>query len=116
MVYNEIVIKAPGWDGIMSEIIVEFWYVLNDLIQSMANKAWQQWDMPISWKEGLVKLIPKKKLCEPFLEGRPITLMPVIYKLMEKIIANRMKDTLLGGIHVNQYGFIQWRQIIDNIC
>ena len=68
----------------------------------MTNDAWQQWNMPISWKEGLVKLIPEKKLCESFLDWRPITLMPEIYKLIAKIIANHSKDTLLGGIHVNQ--------------
>ena len=108
--------KAPGWDGITLEFIAEFWDVLKDLILSMANNAWQQWDMPISWKEGLVKLIPKKKLCESFSDWRPITLMPVIYKLIAKIIANRIKDTLLGCIHVNQYGFIPRRQITDNIA
>ena len=42
--------------------------------------------------------------------------MPVIYKLIAKIIANRIKDTLLGCIHVNQYGFIPRWQITDNIA
>ena len=58
--------KASGWDGITLEFIGEFWNFLKNLILSMANKAWQQWDMPISWEEGLVKLIPKMKLCKRF--------------------------------------------------
>ena len=45
---------------------------------------------------------------------RPITLMLVIYKFIGKIIANRIKDTLLGCLHVNQYRFIPRRQITDN--
>ena len=52
----------PSWDGITLEFIVEFWDVLKDLLLSIANKVCQQWDMPISWKQGLVKLIPNKKL------------------------------------------------------
>ena len=48
-----------GWDGIALEFIVEFWDVLKALILSTTNKAWQQWDMPISWKEDFAKLIPK---------------------------------------------------------
>ena len=63
-----------------------------------------------------LKLISKKKLCESFSDWRPITLMPVIYKLIAKIISNRIKDTLLGCIHVNQNGFIPRRQIRDNIA
>ena len=40
--------------------------------------------------------------------------MLMIYKLIAKIIANRIKETFLGSIHVNQYKFIPWRQIADN--
>ena len=69
--------------------------------------------MHVSWKEGLVKLTPKKNLCESILDWRPITLMPVIYKLIAKIIA---KDTLLGGIHENQYILIPRRLITNNIA
>ena len=43
--------KAPGWDSITLEFIAEFWDILKDLILSMANKTWKQWDMPISQKK-----------------------------------------------------------------
>ena len=108
--------KAPCWDDITLEFIAKFWDVLKDLILSMEDNTWQQWNMHISQKEGLVKLIPKKKWCESFLDCRPITLMLVIYKLIAKIIANRIKDTLLGGIHVNQYELIPRWQITNNIA
>ena len=41
--------------------------------------------------------------------------MPMIYKRIAKIIVNHIKDTLSGGIYVNQYKFIPQRKIIDNI-
>ena len=44
--------KVLGWDGIMLKFIAKFWDVLKDLILSMVNNAWQQWDMLISWKDG----------------------------------------------------------------
>ena len=34
--------------------------------------------------------------------------MPVIYKLIAKIIANHIKDTLLGGIHINQMEHVKY--------
>ena len=40
--------KAPCWDDITLEFIAKFWDVLKDLILSMEDNTWQQWNMHIS--------------------------------------------------------------------
>ena len=54
--------KAPSWDGITLEFLIEIWDVLKDAMLCMASKVWQKWDTSVSWKEGLFILITKTKL------------------------------------------------------
>ncbi|MCO5568734.1 hypothetical protein L7F22_022433 [Adiantum nelumboides] len=108
--------KTLGWDGLTVEFFLSFWENLKFPLLTMMNMAWDQQQLPSSWKEGLFKLIPKQALCEEFSHWRPITLMPVIYKLMAKMIVNRLKSFLHNGLHQSQYGFIPRRQIIDNLA
>lgn len=39
-------------------------------------------------------LVPKRQLCETITDWRPITLMLVVYKLVTKMIANRLKANM----------------------
>ena len=67
-------------------------------------------------KHGIVKLIPKRTLCEHLTDWRPITLKPVIYKLISKMLVHRLHNILHDGLHPHQYGFVPRRQIYDNIA
>ena len=42
--------------------------------------------------------------------------MPVIYKLISKMLVRRLHDILYDGVHPHQYGFVSRRQIYDNIA
>ena len=65
---------------------------------------------------GTITMIPKKNRDACFIKNlRPITLLNTDYKLIEKVIANRIKPLLQGLIHQDQKGFLSNRRIGSNI-
>jgi len=62
-----------------------------------------------------IALIPKEECNITPDKFRPISLCNVIYKVMSKVIANRLKPLLPLLISPEQSGYVEGRQILDGI-
>jgi len=67
-----------------------------------------------STNSAFLALIPKDKGANAFSRFHPISLCNTGYKLIMKVIANKLKTILPNIIPANQGRFIQGRQIVDN--
>ena len=67
------------------------------------------------WNNTTVVLIPNVRKPEHIKDMRPISLCNVIYKVISKVVANRLKGILLDIISPAQSAFVLGRLIMDNI-
>ena len=58
-------------------------------------------------------LIPKKEGAEYLGDFRPISLLGGLYKLMDKVLANRLKKVIGKVVSPDQNAFVMGRQILD---
>ncbi|RVW76871.1 Transposon TX1 uncharacterized 149 kDa protein [Vitis vinifera] len=58
-------------------------------------------------------LIPKKGGAEDLKDFRPINLMGSLYKLLAKVLTNRLKKVMGKVVSKSQNAFVQGRQILD---
>ena len=58
-------------------------------------------------------MIPKKKGVDDLKDFRPISLVGCLYKLLTKVLANRLKKVMGKVISKFQNAFVEERQIID---
>lgn len=71
--------------------------------------------IPFDLEHIFVTLIPKVKSLERILEFRLISLCNVVYKLVYKVLANRLKKLLPFVVSKNQTAFQVGRVITDNV-
>ena len=108
--------KSPGTDGLPVEFYKVFWNNISGPLIEALNHAYQNGELPITQRRGVIRLIPKKD-ADPHLikNWRPITLLNCDYKIAAKAIAGRIKKVLPKIINEDQTGFLKGRTIGENI-
>ena len=108
--------KSPGEDGFTVEFYLTFFDLIGEDLVNSLNSAYQNGELSISQRRGVISLIPKEDSSLLKLENwRPLTLLNVDYKIASKAIAKRIEPLLSFLIHPDQTGFVKDRYIGENI-
>ncbi|XP_019196311.1 PREDICTED: uncharacterized protein LOC109190291 [Ipomoea nil] len=106
--------KAPGPDGMNPGFYQHFWDIVGSDISTFILNCLNNRVFPSGLNDTDVVLIPKKKVPEMITDFRPIALSNVIYRIMAKMITQRMKPLMEKIISGSQSAFIPDRLITDN--
>lgn len=108
--------KAPGADGLTSDICHRVHRVC-PLLLTIFNRCLELASFPRIWKEAWIRVIPKPGK-ENYMNPkayRPIGLLPVMGKALEKMIFCRLSWDIfrVGGLSQRQYGFVPQKSTED---
>ena len=107
--------KASGLDGMSAVFFQKHWSIVGNNITNMILNVLNH-NIPISeLNKTNISLIPKISNPKRMTDFRPISLCNVVYKLISKILANRLKPLLPQIISENQSAFTSDRLITDNV-
>ena len=108
--------KVPGLDGLTIEFYKYFWKLLAPELMNMYMYIYEMGLLPESVRLGLISLLPKKNNNTRYVKNmRPLTLLDNDYKILAKVIDNRLREVILDIISMDQTGFVKGRKICHNV-
>jgi hypothetical protein len=107
--------KAPGSDGMSSFFFQKFWHIVGTSVSTAVLSVLNSGKLLRKVNLTHIALIPKKKSPEMMSDYRPISLCNVLYKIISKVLANRLKTVLSVIISDSQSAFVPGRLITDNV-
>lgn len=107
--------KAPRLDGLHAAIWQKSWKIAGKSVSSSTIKILEGEKLPQGMAKVLLVLIPNLERPESIHHFCPISLSNVTFKLVTKVIVNKLKQVMEELVSPNQSSFVPHRQISDNI-
>jgi hypothetical protein len=102
-------------DGFNVGFYLSAWNWIADDVTNLIRNFYTTRIIPPQLNDTQIALVPKKLAPHLPSDFRPISLCNVVYKIIAKSLANRLKKHLPDHIHPSQQAFIQGRRISNNI-
>ncbi|CAL5358449.1 unnamed protein product [Camellia sinensis] len=107
--------KAPGPDGFNFNMFQKCWDIIKGDVLQFMTEFHQNGKLVRGINSSFIALIPKNENPSSLAEYRPISLIGSFYKILAKVLSNRMKTVMPRIISVTQSAFIGGRNILDGI-
>ncbi|GJR74811.1 putative RNA-directed DNA polymerase, eukaryota, reverse transcriptase zinc-binding domain protein [Tanacetum coccineum] len=105
--------KALGLDGFSFAFVKRYWKLLKSDIHEFVTTFSHTIRMPLGSNSSFITLIPKVSNHIHIKDFRPISLIGTHYKIIAKILGNRISKVVDNLVSHKQSAFISGRQIID---
>ena len=107
--------KSPGPDGFPMAFYHVCWPILKGDLMVVFSEFHEFGTFKRRLNATFLTLIPKKTNAIEVRDSRPISLVSSVYKVMAKVLANRLCMVLEAIISPSQNAFVKGRQITDSV-
>ncbi|VDO90224.1 unnamed protein product [Schistosoma curassoni] len=108
--------KAAGSDNIPAEALKADISVTEKALHILFSKIRGEEQVPTDWEEGHLIKMPKKDDLSKCNKYRDITLLSIPVKVLNRVLLNRMKDSVDAQLRYQQAGFRKDRSCTDQIA
>lgn len=107
--------KSPGPNGFPAGFFKHNWDIVGKDVSEAVLEFFKKGYLLKEWNATFVALIPKSESAKEPKDYRPISLCNVIYKILTKIMVERIKPILPRLILDEQDGFVKGKHITNGI-
>jgi hypothetical protein len=107
--------KAPGLDGFSMAFFQDCWEVVKGDFVAIFEEFHARGKFVKSINSTFISLILKIQGAKEVKDFRPISLVGGVYKIISKVLANRMRKVMDKIISKPQNAFVKGRQILDSV-
>jgi len=107
--------KAPGFDGILGELIKTSCEKLIEIIYKLIKNVWRDEVLPREWMKLLIWPLHKKGCKNNCKNYRGICLQPTVYKVLSTVLNDRLAPLAEQLIGSYQAGFRKDKSTTDQI-
>ena len=107
--------KSPGSDGLPVEFYKIFWNEIGNDYFEVISSGLANEELTYTQYLAVISLLYKKGAREDIKNWRPISLLNIDYKIISKVLAERLKQVLHEIIHPDQRGCVPGRFIGENV-
>ena len=107
--------KSPGIDGMTGEMCKSIWKAIPEYLESIFGRCISEGYFPEAWKCARVVVLlksPDRVRSNPR-SYRGISLLPVLAKVLERIMVSRLKEDANESTSEFQFGFREGRSVED---
>lgn len=107
--------KAPGPDGFPAEFFLDAWEVVGeDSIQAI-KEFFTAGRMLRKFNATTVALLPKITGADELSKFRPVSCCSTVYKVIARLLKQRLQLFVSEAVQLNQVGFIKGRLLCENV-
>lgn len=108
-------LKSPGPDGFNVLFFKSYWNIVGVAVTAEIQSFFVTGKLKPALNHTFIALLPKVNFAFKVDQFRPIALCNVVYKIITKILAGRLRGMLDSIVHPSQAAFVPKSSIIDNI-
>ncbi|KAK2651463.1 hypothetical protein Ddye_011319 [Dipteronia dyeriana] len=106
--------KSPGSDGFNINFIKDNWEVIEGDFMKFMDEFYRDGSIVNELNRTFIALIPRCVKPKSMKDYWPISLVGSMYKILAKVLANRMRNVIRSVIGEMQMAFVRNRQILDS--